>query len=46
LPCNEQGVVGGVRQYMFMEQLIDMVHIADCAEDPRNKLFHEPGLVR
>ena len=29
-----------------MAHLIDIVAIADSAEDPKNKLFREPGIVR
>ena len=28
-----------------MERLIDMVCIADAAEDPQNRMLQEPGLV-
>ena len=34
------------RQCAFMKHLIDIVVIADTAEDPKNKLFREPGVVR
>lgn len=47
--CNVftvKGVGKASRQFTFMDQLIDMVYIADSAEDPRNKLFREPGVVR
>ena len=35
----------GVRQLAFMEHLVDLVYIADSAEDPKNKLLREPGIV-
>lgn len=41
-----QGVVPASRQSAFMEHLIDLVYIADTAEDPKNKLFREAGVVR
>ena len=41
-----QGVVPANRQSVFMEHLIDIVDIADKAEDPKNKLFREAGVVR
>ncbi|XP_052782046.1 uncharacterized protein LOC128218421 isoform X1 [Mya arenaria] len=40
-----RGVVPASRQSSFMEHLIDIVAIADASEDPKNKLFREPGLV-
>ncbi|KAL4225877.1 HAUS augmin-like complex subunit 7 [Mactra antiquata] len=40
-----RGVVPASRQCVFMEHLIDLVCIADSAEDPKNKLFRDPGVV-
>ena len=40
-----QGVTSASKQAAFMEQLIDMVCIADAAEDPQNRMLQEPGLV-
>ena len=40
-----QGVTSASKQAAFMEHLIDLVCIADAAEDPQNKLLQEPGLV-
>lgn len=40
-----RGVVPASRQSAFMDHLLDLVCIADSAEDPQNKLLQEPGLV-
>ncbi|XP_060582550.1 HAUS augmin-like complex subunit 7 [Ruditapes philippinarum] len=40
-----RGVVPASKQSAFMEHLIDVVDIADKAEDPKNKLFREAGVV-
>ncbi|KAH3818710.1 hypothetical protein DPMN_120433 [Dreissena polymorpha] len=40
-----RGAVPASRQAVFMAHLIDIVAIADSAEDPKNKLFREPGIV-
>ncbi|XP_045166766.2 uncharacterized protein LOC123530121 isoform X2 [Mercenaria mercenaria] len=40
-----RGVVPATRQSAFMEHLIDLVYIVDTAEDPKNKLFREAGVV-
>lgn len=40
-----RGVTSASKQAAFMEHLIDLVCIADAAEDPQNKLLQEPGLV-
>ena len=34
------------KQTAFMDQLIDLVHIRDSAEDPKNKSMQSPGMVR
>ncbi|XP_064596867.1 HAUS augmin-like complex subunit 7 [Liolophura sinensis] len=40
-----RGVTTGPKQWLFLDQLLDIVSIADSAEDPQTKSFSVPGVV-